>query len=80
MANKMSIISEVEMETVNELLKNATDEQRNSIMRFGAQMYHDGWSDNCGKFFLAGVFVGVVVAITPIVEEKLRNRKKADNQ
>lgn len=80
MANKMSIISEVEMETVNELLKNATDEQRNAIMRFGAQMYNDGWSDNWGKFFLAGVFVGAVVAIAPIVEEKLRNRKKTDNK
>lgn len=81
MANKTSIISSAEIEIVNQLLKNATDEQRNAIMRFGAQMYHDGWSDYWLAFFALGwIFSFGTTVVVLLAENKSKKNKDTDNK
>ena len=64
---KMSLISEAHAKTLNAMLENASDEQREAFTMFGAQMYREGWMDWGGKFYVAGLIMGIGIVAVPLI-------------
>jgi len=69
---KTDIISEAQKAVFEDMMHNATNEQREATAIFGAQMYRNGWSDWCGPFFVAGTVFGAALIAIPLMVDKAK--------